>query len=272
MNSNGNNKGFRFVPRGDAFDFSFSEYHQDERYEKLRENLRDRKFTVGKSGVSYRVINHWVEKNLLPEGCQGENGEWKKFTFVELVWLKAILRLREFGMSLEKLAIIKKEIMKWNIKNNCYPLFEYYVAQAKASDADPYIIVWADGNADVASMTEINNSTMFFSEEDTLLISLKSIISKMGVLTSKSEAQETLSRNEKELIRTVRFEGSKEVKAKINNHEVSEIETIRTYPDTSEMSKIHAELRDNGSFGEITTKYGDGKKQSLQVKKRKKLN
>ncbi|MFZ2620893.1 MAG: MerR family transcriptional regulator [Minisyncoccia bacterium] len=252
--------------RGEAFSVNFSHYHFDETLEKFRQSLRNRKFTVGETEVSYRVTNHWGEKNLLPEGFHSEKGEWRKFTFVELVWLKVILHLREFGFSLEKIALAKEGVMKW--KNNCYPFFEYYVAQALASTDDPYIIIWSDGQADIASVNELEISKILFDDEDKILISLKPIVSEIGLTARESDKEVSPSRNEKELLNAIRFGENNEVKVKIKNMEMTEMETTKVYPDNASMKDVNKKLKDKEFYGEKIEKIEEGVRQSVIEKRR----
>ncbi|MFZ2523391.1 MAG: MerR family transcriptional regulator [Minisyncoccia bacterium] len=261
---------FELIDR-DSTLVDFDRYHKEPRFENFRQGLRNRKYTVRESDISSRVINYWAEKDLLPEGCDSQNGEWRKFTFIELVWLKVISNLREFGLPLEKISSVKDCVMKWDSKKNCYYAFEYYVAMAKASTFDPYIIIWSDGQAGVMSMTELNIQKTISHEESTLLIPLKSIISEMGVNPYKSEMDIPNSKNENELLDEIRFGKNSEVKAKVNKNNITEIEMTEVHPEGPPLTEINRKIRDNGLYAEVTTKSSGGKIQSATVRTRKRL-
>jgi len=57
-----------------------------------------------------RWIKHWISKELLFEDMETKENKWNKFSFVELIWLKAILKMRKFGLALEDISIIKNGI------------------------------------------------------------------------------------------------------------------------------------------------------------------
>jgi DNA-binding transcriptional MerR regulator len=259
------------VIRGDSFEINFATYHYDEKFAKVWAYLRNRKHTVGESPVSYRVINHWAKKGILPQGSQSDAGDWKKFTFVELVWLKVVSHLRKFGVSLEKIASIKTDVVEFNAEKDTYFLLEYYIAQAIASSDDPYIIVWSDGRADLASANELEMSRLFFSDRDRLLIPLKPIVSGMGLPVKSGGDQFPLSNSEQDLIGEISMGKNSEVVAKINDGKITEIETTRSYPDATTLKDIEKTLEKQGDFADINIKVTGGKKRSVQVVKRKRM-
>ena len=116
--------------------------------------LNTPRFTSGELPVSYRVLNHWGNLGILPEGINN-NGSWRKFTFVERVWIGVASHLRDFGFPLEKIAEVRKHILKYNKKIKAYYHFEYYIVRALASSDDTYVIVLNDGTADVGNQEEI---------------------------------------------------------------------------------------------------------------------
>jgi len=58
--------------------------------------------------VNSRLLNYWIEENKLLDKWEGKG--WRKFSFVELVWLKIINDLRSFGVSFEILRKLKQEL------------------------------------------------------------------------------------------------------------------------------------------------------------------
>jgi len=72
----------------------------------LEARIRERRFTVKDIRVNYRWINHWHSEGLLLESH--EEGKWRKFNLIEYVWIKIILKIREFNMSLKTVASVKE--------------------------------------------------------------------------------------------------------------------------------------------------------------------
>ncbi len=225
-------------------------------------------FTVGDTGLSSRVISHWGDNKVLPDGVAGKGG-WRRFTFSEVVWLKVVVRLRNFGFSLSKISEIKKQIMACNRKYGTYPLFDFFVEQAWRSDAiDPYIIVLADGTADIATPIEIENAkqTLPPSKRDMLLISIKFILEEIGINAPKAEMLMPLTPQEIILLGSLSKE-SREVKVRMNKGKIKEIEHTTVVSDHPDIQKIDRGIEERGDYAEVTIKYSKGVKQSSAIKK-----
>jgi DNA-binding transcriptional MerR regulator len=80
---------------------------------KLSEEIKVRRFTIKDVGVAYRSISHWDSQGLLIG--EYSEGKWRKYDLVEFVWLKMIIKLREFNVSIEKIKWIKTNLIQ-NVK------------------------------------------------------------------------------------------------------------------------------------------------------------
>lgn len=78
----------------------------------LEERIKERRFTVKDIGVHYRWIDHWHTEGLLIGNY--EQRKWRKFNLIEYVWLKIIIKMREFNLSLETVRSVK-EILETDI-------------------------------------------------------------------------------------------------------------------------------------------------------------
>jgi DNA-binding transcriptional MerR regulator len=257
--------------RGNAFIADFSTYLQDTKgeFKTTKEILNKRQYTVGKTNISYRNINHWGASGLLPEGVKDDGTGWRKFTFIEVVWVKILERLREFGFSIEKIAKARDTAMEWDANTDSYPIFEYYVIKAWASKADPYVVFLIDGTAEVLTSAEIEKQKVFSGSNDLLVISLKSVLKEMGRNPLKPYMLFELSDKEVDLLSEIRLEGNKEVKVKVKNGHLDEIEMTKMYPEAPPLEDINRDLKKGGAFAEVVTKYEGGKKQSAEVKTKK---
>ena len=260
-----------FIPRGDGFDLDFYDYQSDERFQKVREFMSDRRFTVGETNVAYRVINHWDRLGVLPNGVKGDGG-WRKFTLPEMVWLKVIARMRGFGLSLDQIALAKQGAMAWNAKFERYLYFEYYLTKAWFSSADPYVLVTSEGDAEVATMAEIEAAKLFLGSRDVLLISLKAILKDSGMKTPGINALLALSKKEIELLSSIRSRDSNEVKTKMNDQgEITEIESTETVTSTLIEHRIKSQVEKERMYGKVVSQYEKGVLKSVQVTRRKRL-
>jgi hypothetical protein len=71
----------------------------------LEQRVKEKRFTVKDIGVEYRWIDHWNSKGLLIGKYEAK--KWRKFDLIEYVWLKMIIRMREFNLSLDTVMSVK---------------------------------------------------------------------------------------------------------------------------------------------------------------------
>jgi hypothetical protein len=162
--------------------------------------------------------------------------------------------------------------MWWSKEHEEYPYFEYYVAKAWFSGSDPYVLVTSDGEAEVATMAEIEAAKLFLDSFDVLLISLKAILKGMGVNTSEVKTLFALSEKEVELLSSIRMGNNNEVKAKIDDQgEITEIESTETTTSPLAPHKIKNQVEQEKMYGKVVTQYENGVPKSVQVTTRKKL-
>ncbi len=79
-------------------------------YDSLSRVLREKQFTLADVRVTYRWISHWHKMGLLIGSY--EEGKWKKFDLIEYVWLKMIMQMRKFNLSLEMIKRVKENLIQ----------------------------------------------------------------------------------------------------------------------------------------------------------------
>jgi len=260
-----------FLSRGPDFKEKYLNYHKNSGFEKFHRAMRDRRYTVGELGTSSRVINHWEEKNVLPDGFREKDNGWRKFTLAEVAWLSVAAHLRKFGFPLEKIVKVKSQILDWQPKLNMYPVFEFQLARALVSKEDLYVAVLEDGYAAVASSVEIEESKLLDGPQHILLISLKKIVSALQLPNKNPESIHGLSNEEEHLLGEVRLKNNSEIKVSIKNSKISEIDTEKRYSDVTILPTINTRFNKEGEYGEISVKIEDGKKQLVTVRKKKRF-
>jgi DNA-binding transcriptional MerR regulator len=72
----------------------------------LNQKIKERIFTIKDIGVNYRWLDHWSSKGLLLNSYNKH--KWKKFNLIEFVWIRVILKIREFNMSLKTVSAVKE--------------------------------------------------------------------------------------------------------------------------------------------------------------------
>ena len=249
----------------------FLNYQSDEMYQVWRSWAKRQIFSSGEIVATYRVLHHWEEKKLLPDGVSKADGRWRKFTRVEAAWLKVVSHLREFGVPLDKIATVKEYVMVWDNKMYSYPLVEFHLVTAIFTAYDPYVVVFLDGSAVLANSIQIEAMKMVWAGDDMLLISLKSIAKEMELPVTKPFELKPLFAGESELLSRVRDKENGEVIARKKKRKITEIETTTVFPDVTKLSQVRRDLKNSREYAEISIKLEEGREQSFQVKKKKKI-
>jgi len=248
------------------------EYTTAEKYQEIRENFIDRKFTVGETDTSYRLINHWSEEGLLPQGIKANSG-WRKFTFSEIVWIKAIHHLRNYGLPLEKIETVMRCIMKWEPTAETYPVFESYILIAWETGKEVYLVVWPSGVADLVTSNELENykASGERARSDILLISIKGILEELRIeKIIPYEIMHSLSRAEKVVMDEIRNEKNDEVKIK-NKGPVIEIESSRTDINPPLHHEISARIGKEKEYVSVTENFVAGERKSVRIARKQRF-
>ena len=94
-------------------DFMFEKQGIDAVYETMYMLQREAfsgEFTLYDINVTTRVFNHWLNYGLLPDEGLEKQGNLHQLKFTEYIWVKLIKELREFGMPLEKIKLVKEQL------------------------------------------------------------------------------------------------------------------------------------------------------------------
>jgi len=79
-------------------------------YKNLSEIIHEKRFTVKDVSLHYRWIRYWYQKGVLLKNY--EEGKWKKFDLVEYVWLRMIMLMRKFNISLDRIKEVKRALIQ----------------------------------------------------------------------------------------------------------------------------------------------------------------
>jgi DNA-binding transcriptional MerR regulator len=259
------------VMRGSLREDEFASYQVDDESKVIREAFRAKRFTAKGIGLDYRVTSHWDEQGILPEGSRETEGQWRKFTLIEVAWIRVAQHLREFGISLPVILEIKKCVLERDEDEQAYPFFEFFFLKAVTNDADHFVVYMPDGHADLVSGRELEILKMTSSPQDMLLISLKSIAKEMGITVADITPAITLSDAEMSLILHARGSNTREINVEMRNGRISEVENTRTYPDDTFLKFLTDEITLTKGYGEVTKKFSEGRGQSRTVKRKEKF-
>lgn len=214
-----------FIPVRNSIDASLLQYFFDDTLLPHRKalNIRDKPLNI--SDMSYRIINHW-EKNGLISVNRGDDGTgWRKYSYMDAIWINLIVELRKFGVSIENIKKINKQLTASNkaYKPSVYPILEFYSSFFMMHKEETYVLVPDNFVITIASGPDIENAKSLFGLCNHISIGLHDIVKTV------------IQRPDLALIR----QGTK---LKLNSEEMSLIQDIRT-----------------GAYNAITVKMKDGK-------------
>ena len=64
---------------------------------------------------SKRVLSYWVKRGIIKPAKRTKEGGWFYFDRIESFWIDIVSQLREFGLDLDKIALVRKELFREEI-------------------------------------------------------------------------------------------------------------------------------------------------------------
>ena len=171
-------------PASDWFDLNFLAgfLHSDLNIVK---QFNQQTYTIGEEKLSSRVLNHWYQSGIITDD-RIDNKGWKKFSFSEIVWIRIVIKLRKFGLDLQRIKKVKEQIDYYNTKDSkskC-PLLDFYMLVAITSTIPIKFIVFESGQAEIVKQSDIDIANQLnLINEDFISIDINKLLDK--VLTKK---------------------------------------------------------------------------------------
>lgn len=85
--------------------------HKTHETEVIIAKLNDHAFRKADTGLTYRALNHYQEENIICDNRNIQNA-WRRFSGYDLIWIKVIEKLRQFGVRLHDIRKIRNNIFK----------------------------------------------------------------------------------------------------------------------------------------------------------------
>lgn len=244
-------------------------------------DIRDKKYDINKTAISYRTINYWESVGLLDDQRKEQGHGWRKFSIVDIVFISLINHLRNLGLSLEKLQNTKKSLtnpLVFHIFQNeetvlykpDVPMtaieFAYYRAVALKDEGNTYLLVETNGYAEVMTDMDLQFNRVSGELPDTyILINLNQLFQKninKNIIVWDELAQDIL----------LDFQLDKKVdKITIQRKNGKITITEKQCSGTpKEFENLHNLIPDIG-YGEVTLTIKDGKACNLRTTKNEKF-
>jgi DNA-binding transcriptional MerR regulator len=267
------------IIRDKDFWLLYKMYWSNEEYHKFSEFLNRENPTKGPGNiVSSRVMTHWYKKGLLEDKRPTGKG-WRKHSILSLVWLRIILTLRKFGVSLDNIGkvgesldevcMIKAEPDDTEMTDaNKIKFLEYYVAQLLVDKKPAFFLVFDDFSCDIANLNEIQKSRDLGLCGDFIQISLNTIVKEIlpELEVTKADNIYELSLEEITLLTALRFEKVESITVRTKRGKIDLIE--KKYVKDAQ-TKLHEMIKEGG-YQSVEMLLENGKVVScVQTKKEK---
>lgn len=147
---------FSRIYRTDSWLMSLSDFSDDDAgiLAKVREFFTEERFSVKDVQLSYRLVNTWSKAGILKDRRE-HDGEWRRLTFVDLVWITIVAELRKFGVSIEQLQkSYDTAYFCMGNKGKPWDLLPFGIAQC-LQRREQNIVVFNDGWLEIATSKEL---------------------------------------------------------------------------------------------------------------------
>lgn len=255
--------------RNDAFDSGFYTYFSDIENNKISKVLNNRERNIKLDTVTYRQLNSWEKEGLL--NSQREGREWRRYNIIDAIWIRIIKELREFGLGWEQLKVTKQSMEFESEKCGvAMPLLEFYTAFAIGNKMPVILLVFKDGVAVPANISQYKIAREFKSIENHLQINLNDILQSFFPnvdLKPKYKGELPLDIDEMELLAFLRVANYEKIEVRYKNDKIDIIEGMERLKATR---KIHDILKEQ-QFANIEVIQEGGKVVEYVRKTKKKI-
>lgn len=141
----------------EEIDKQFTRYMVDKRLLDERKKMNTPYKVMTESGLSYRLINHW-EQNGIIDVERGVDGKgWRKFSFMDQIWIRLVVELRSFGISLKNIKTIYNQLRTNDIdfSPTVYPKLEFFIHYFFSYKTPIKLIILKDYNVFICTKEEI---------------------------------------------------------------------------------------------------------------------
>jgi DNA-binding transcriptional MerR regulator len=254
--------------QNEAFDIGFYDYFKDLKSNKISQVLNSKERNVRFDSITYRQLNSWEKEGLLIAGREGR--EWRRFSIMEAIWVRLIKELRDFGLSREQVKVAKQSLEFESKKCGvAMPLLEFYTAFAIGNKMPVLLLVFKDGVAVPASLTQYKVAKEKAIVENHLQISLNDMLQGMFPeldLKAKENLAMPLHVEEMQLLAFMRLGDFEKVEVRYKDGRMDIIEGTERIAT----NKI-AEIMKEQAYDEIKIRRQGGQVTSVLRTRKKKL-
>ena len=233
--------------------------------------MRAKKNTAIDANITPRTINYWSEIGLFDKNNQIADNKWHKFSFVDIVFILIVAKLRDFGMNLEKIKTTKRDLYKLVAltDDNDQTIFESRLSVIETAILLAFSL---QNHGNVYLLIENSGQATYFMDEsfclnrdretlpDTYIyLNLNDLLHKnqiVGTLMAKMQKmpqKHTLTSNEKQVLDVLRQNNTEQIDITKDskNGKLLYMKTLKNI--------TNAQIDENTGFGEIREIKQNGK-------------
>ena len=260
------------VFRGDGFYCAVAHYLESEGGQGISELLNEKRFTTKAADVTYRIASHWEDLGLI-ESRKDRGKGWRKFSLLDLVWLKILVQARAFGFPTEKLLLVRASLFNRTVtaEHSKVPVsvLEVYVALAVSQRKPTYLLIFSDGNAEPVYLEQYNASLKYITLSNHIHLNLNAIIQSFcphADLSPRYDATVEVDGDELEVLFMLRTGSYDSLTVKRRNGKIETLEAEETITERRIMDLLNEE-----DYQDVMIKRQDGKTVSIKRKLKRKL-
>ena len=213
---------------------------------------------INEKNLSSRVINHWEGLGLI-KAERTENAGWRKFSIMDIIWIQLMRTLRQFGLPLESIKLIRDKLTEKKINGSEYPDLEFTIVQALVTRAQVFLLYFPVGEVILSGQEDYEQSLTLGTLAPThLRVSLNPIVAMLfpkHSTLSVEKSKITLTAVEMELLLLIRTGEFQSIRIKQEKGEIELIEATQKIPADMRVEEV---LR-SGKYQEITLVQKGGK-------------
>ena len=175
---------------------AFANFHDGAK--RFKKNWNERIHTVKDEQISARVLNHWLKNGLIEDERTDGKG-WHRFSSSDVFWIRCIIKLRKFGVSIDDLLQVKRQLEIGTTKHQ-NAQFSNITSLTPSSRKSRLVCSYSPGGeALIGSQEEIEFALQHGSiQDDFISIDVNRMLGNLGadvnyLRESKSEVERAIS-------------------------------------------------------------------------------
>ena len=125
----------------DSFLDSIDRYFGSNVGQSFSLKLNSRTTSAKNTGISYRKLNHWEKNGLIAKELKRAKKGWRKFTIIDLIWMRCAQELRDYGVSITKIVKLRAHLNNFLFQSNSdYPDLEFNVVKVLCGEHILFLI------------------------------------------------------------------------------------------------------------------------------------